>query len=48
MVLAEDGRGVGAGIPRRVYWGDRDGGVVFRVYFAYPIGWIGVIGSVIP
>ena len=35
-------------IPWRVYGRGGDGRFVFWIYFAYAIGWIGIIGPTIP
>ena len=48
MVLAEDPGKSGTGIPWRVYGGDKNRKVVFLVSVAYLIGWIGIIGSMVP
>ena len=48
MVLAEDSRKAGAGVPLRINGRNGDGKAVFRVDFAYLIGWIGIIGGSIP
>ena len=48
MVFAEDSQNRGAGLPGRVKGRERDGKVVFRVGFAYLIGWIGIVGGTVP
>jgi len=46
--LAEDSWEAGADIPWRAYGGGGDSRFVLRIYFAYAIGWIGIIGGTIP
>ena len=48
MVLAEDSRGTGAVIPRRVNSEGWDRMIIFLVSFAYLIGWIEIIGITVP
>ena len=48
MVLAEDSRGTGAVIPRRVNSEGWDRMIIFLVSFVYLIGWIEIIGITVP
>ena len=48
MVLAENSWETGTVVPCRIRGGGGDGMVIFRAFFAYPIGWIGIIASTIP
>ncbi|RPA96743.1 hypothetical protein L873DRAFT_1192812 [Choiromyces venosus 120613-1] len=48
VILTEDDRETGAGVPGTIQLRDMNGDVVFRDFFVYLIGCLGSIGGVIP